>query len=118
MQHDRLRRARSGDFGAILCSAPASAADAQTVRRPGRVVDLPFFDVMRPIALPEGSSCPLRRAGARCAEVVRRPVVLHARYAGVVRRPVVPQARYGQPDRVLGVVPIEARYALRDLTCA
>src|SRR5206468_7990235 len=65
---------------------------------------------------------------ARCAgsvlpmpvvqRVVRRLVVLSARCAGVVQRPVVRIARPGQPDRVLGVVQIEARYATRDLRCA
>src|SRR6266508_5600150 len=39
-----------------------------------------FFDVMSQIALPELPLCQLRRAGARCAEVVRAPVVRHARW--------------------------------------
>jgi len=72
---------------------------------------------MRPSAHLEGPSCPLRRAGARCAGVVRQPVVLLARGAGVVRTPVVLCARYGQGDRVLGVVQIKARDAGRDLKC-
>ncbi len=71
------------------------------------------------IALPEGASCYFRRAGARCAGVVRRrvvliargagvvwkPVVLEARCAGVIRRLVVRIAHYEQRDRVLDVVP-------------
>jgi hypothetical protein len=81
-----------------MCYHALAAADAQSVRRPGRVVDISFFDLMRPIVLPEGSSCPLRRAGARYAGVVRTPVVLNACYAGVVRTPVVLIARYGQRD--------------------
>jgi len=69
---------------------------------------------MRRNPLPEGALCHLRRAKARCAGVVRRLVVLEARCAGVVRTPVVLVARCGQCDRMLGVVPIEARYAGRD----
>src|SRR5205085_8091279 len=73
-----------------------------------------------------------RCAVARCAGVVRRPVVLEARYPRVVRRPVVRMARYAgvvrtpvvrmaggaQPDRVLGVVPCTARCAGGDSRCA
>jgi len=70
------------------------------VRRPGNVVDILFFDVMsQPHFL-----------NARCAiSVVQVPVV-----QGVVRTPVVLIARCGGRDRVLGVVPIKARYAERD----
>jgi len=61
---------------------------------------------------------------ARCAisvvpvlvvpRVVRAPVVLEAGCAGVIPRLVVRIAGSGQRDRVLGVVPIDARYAGRD----
>ena len=91
-----------------------------------------FLDRYRANSASQRPSCPLRRAEARCAEVVRRPVVLEARYAevvrrlvvlmprcaGVVRRPVMLEARGGQRDRVLGVVPFEARCAGRDPRCA
>jgi hypothetical protein len=56
---------------------------------------------MRRIALLEGPLC-----GSRG---VPKTVV-----PGVVRKPVVLIARYGQPDRVLSVVQIAARYAARD----
>src|SRR3954453_18088451 len=55
---------------------------------------------MRHIPHLEGPLCSLRRALARCAEVLRTPVVLNA--------------RGGQRDRVPRVVPIDARYAGRD----
>jgi hypothetical protein len=60
-----------------------------------------------------------RRAGSGVQKpvvqgVVRTPVVLQARCAGVVRTLVVLQARCGQPDRVLGVVQMNARCAARD----
>ena len=44
--------------------------------------------------------------------------MLKARCAGVVRAPVVLSARYGQRDGVLGVIPYEARYAEPDTRCA
>ena len=59
----------------------------------GSAIVIPFSFWMRRIALLERSFCQLRRAEARCAGVVRMPVVLEARYAGVVRTPVVLIAR-------------------------
>jgi len=73
---------------------------------------------MRRIALLECPLCSLRRAQARGAGVVRKPVVWIARGAGVVRTPVVLHARSGQRGRVLRVVPITARCAARDPRCA
>jgi hypothetical protein len=74
------------------------AAKRQSVRRPGRVVGIPFSDPMSRIVLPERRLCRPRRAGASCAGVVRRPVVLLARCASVVRTPVVLKARYRKRD--------------------
>jgi hypothetical protein len=51
---------------------------------------------------------------ARCAGAIRRLVVLMARCADVVRPPVVLIARRAGRDRVLGVIPYNARYARRD----
>jgi len=91
-----------------------------------------FLIGMQRIAILERPLCQPRRAGARCAGVVRRPVVLKARCAGVVRRPVmriarcagvvrrpvVLEARCAERDRMLGVVPIDARYVACDSRCA
>ena len=54
---------------------------------------------------------PFRRTFARCAEVLRKPVVPKARCASVGEKPVVLCAGSGQPDRVLRVVQIDARCA-------
>jgi hypothetical protein len=79
--------------------------------------------MMRPIALPEGWLCPLRRAGARCAgrgSTVRDAVYAlcrrgkTARDAQVVRTLVVRIARRAERDRVRGMIPIKARCARRD----
>src|SRR5215212_8585951 len=43
------------------------AADTQAVRRPGRVVAIPFSIEIGRIERPEGRLCQLCRAGARCA---------------------------------------------------
>ena len=75
------------------CSAPVAACLSFLLGR------------NKQISLPERPLCSLRRASARCAGVVRRPVMLIACCAGVVRALVVLIARYGQPDRVQGVVP-------------
>jgi hypothetical protein len=80
----------------------------------GGVIAIPFSIWIRRIAHPEGAFCQLRRAGARCAGVVRRLVVLNARGAEVIRRPVVLKARSGQRGHMLGVIPIDARCAARD----
>jgi hypothetical protein len=53
-----------------------------TVRRPGNVVATPFSFWVWRIGLPEGALCHFRHAEARCAGVVRTPVVLKARCAG------------------------------------
>jgi hypothetical protein len=52
-----------------------------------------------------------RRARARYAAVVRAHVVLTARCAGVVRMPVMRSARRAQPDHVRAVIQISARCA-------
>jgi hypothetical protein len=49
----------------------------------------------------------IAEANARCA----RSRHASARCAGVVRRPVVQTARCGEGDLVLGVIPMNARYA-------
>jgi len=113
---DRCARAIVGILTA--CSGALAATECQPVRRPGSVVDILFLMLARCISLPEGPLCQLRRASARCAGVVRRPVVRMARCADVVRRPVVLIARCGQPDRMLRVVQIKARDAGRDPRCA
>ena len=125
------------------CGALA-AAECQTVRHLWQRDWHSFLIEMWRIALPEHTLYQLRRAQARCAGVVRMPVVRCARYAGVVRtpvvryarcagvvrKPVVLEARYGGGAtrgawfqikarcavraRVLGVVQIQARCALRD----
>ena len=59
---------------------------------------IPFSFWMERIARPKGTLCHPRRAGARCAGVVRRPVVLEARCAGVVRTPVMLIARCAGRD--------------------
>ena len=74
-----------------------AAAERQLVGRLGQRGRQPVFDFDESGAIPERSSCRLRRAGARCA--------------GVVRRPVVRIARRAKRAYVLGVVPIMARCA-------
>ena len=59
----------------------------------GSVIVIPFSVWMWRIGLPKRPSCNFRHAEARCAGVVRTPVVLKARCAGVVRRLVVLEAR-------------------------
>jgi len=86
------------------------AAQRQAVRRPRCVVALLLL-IDQAVALPNRPFCPLRRAGARGAGVGGRPVVRMARGAAVVRKRVVRRARPGQPGRVLGVIPMNARYA-------
>jgi len=64
----------------------------------GKAITYLFLIWMRRIALLERALCNLRRAEARCASVVRTPVVLKARCASVVRTPVVLKARLGRRD--------------------
>ena len=64
----------------------------------GSVIATPFSFWMWRIGLPEGALYQFRRAGARCAGVVRRPVVQKVRCAEVVRRLVVLVARYAGRD--------------------
>ena len=94
----------------------------------GSVIGFPFSFWMWRITRSNRSLCQLRRAKARCAGVVRTPVVPEARCAGVVRRlvmlkargagvvqmPVVRSARFGQRDRVLRVVPDRVPWCRRD----
>ncbi len=77
-------------FGGAL-----AAAERQAVRHPWQGGGLSFLMEMWRIGLPERASCHFRCADARCAGVVRTPVVLAARCAEVVPRPVVRKARYG-----------------------
>jgi len=62
-----------------------AATERQSVRRPGRVIDIPFFDMLRRIALPERPLCRPRGMPARVMQ-------------GVVRTPVVRRAGSGQRD--------------------
>jgi len=62
-----------------------AAAEAQAVRRPGYVVDIPFFDMIKRIGLPEGASCPSVVPVLVVPGVVRTPVVRIARCAGYGR---------------------------------
>ena len=92
----RPLRARDRWLFDSWCGALA-AADGQSVRPLGNVVGNRFL-VGRVSRAPKRPSCQLRRAGARGADVVRRPVVEHASCAGRDRvlvwfrqTPVVPR---------------------------
>jgi hypothetical protein len=74
------------------CCGALATAEHQAVGRLGSVIGTPVL-------------VPLRRSR------MYTPVVQRARCAGVVRAPVVRIARCGQRDHMLGVIPPNARYA-------
>ena len=78
-----------------ICYAGLRKPLMPNVRHPWQRDRHPVLMVMKRIALLEGPLCQLRHAGARCA--------------GVVRRPVVRSAGCGQRARVLDVIQIKAR---------
>jgi hypothetical protein len=79
-------------------SARGAARKGRPYRdRLGSVVRTPAFDGEEAVPIRERRLCQTRRAGARCAGVVRRPVV---RIACCAKR-----------DRVVGVVGLKARCA-------
>jgi hypothetical protein len=62
----------------------------------GNALAIPFSFWMRQVGFPECPSCRLRRANARCVGVVRALVLLKARCASVVRWPVMRCARHAK----------------------